>query len=120
MSDSRLGKCRQAHRLRAIELWILKGSQTREPVSERRRKEVLLQIELIAHDQFEFAGQCAFERRVLPATRGRCGPGGIIDFLEDRQANTGDSSSSFGLGGQSRSAFARNLLDGREKFPLIG
>ena len=51
--DPRLVVGGQPHRLRLVELWILKRRQTKQPVSQPGGKSVLGDVDLVAEDQFQ-------------------------------------------------------------------
>ena len=84
--DARLVVGRQAHRLRLVELGILKCSQPDQAIAQTGRQRVLGDIDLIAENQLEAFGQRPGERRFCSAARGRRGPGRGGVFVRRAQA----------------------------------
>ena len=71
--DARLVVRRQPHRLRLVELGILKRRQAKQPVSKARMQAFLGDVDLIAENQLQRRRQFADDRRLLamPRRRGR-------------------------------------------------
>ena len=63
--DARLVVSRQSHRLRLVELGILKRSHAQQPVAKTRRQAILRDVDLVSEDQFERLWQLAYNRAPL-------------------------------------------------------
>src|SRR5262249_29462545 len=96
-NDTRLVVCWQAHGLRFVELGILKGCQTEQPVSESRRQAVLRDVDLVPDHELQDFWHLSGNRGFFSATRGRLRPRFRIVFLHLWQAYTDDTSSPFGI-----------------------
>ena len=66
--DARLVVGRQPHRLRFVELGILKRRQPKQAVSKSRRQAFLGDVDLIAEDEFQRRRQITDDRRFLRST----------------------------------------------------
>ena len=102
--DARLVVGRQTHRLRLVELGILKCRQPKQSIAQARRQPVLGDVDLIAENQFKALGQRPGNRRFLPAARGRRSP--RLGILLIRQGNAHADNPPPPLG------ITNNLLDG--------
>jgi hypothetical protein len=66
--DARLVVRRQPHRLRFVELWILKGSQPKQAVSKARVQVLFGDVDLIAKDDFNRRWQFPNDRPIPTVT----------------------------------------------------
>ncbi len=69
----RLAEGRKTHRLRPVELRILKGAKTDEPIQQGRRQPLLLNKEKVASDNANLGWQRSFDGRLITFARGRRG-----------------------------------------------
>ena len=65
---ARLVVRRQPHRLRLVELGILKGGQAEQPVPEARRQAGLGDVDLIAEDELQRLRQFPKDRDLFAVT----------------------------------------------------
>ena len=72
--DPRLVIRRQTHRLRLVELGILKGRKPEQSIPEAWWQLILGEINLVAESQFQALRQRTGNRGFLPAARGRRSP----------------------------------------------
>jgi hypothetical protein len=84
------------HGLRLIELWILEGCDTQQPVAKRWGQSFLGDVDLIAEHEVDRRGQFPGERRLAGATRRWRGPGLLVTVFLRRQPNTEDATTPFG------------------------
>ena len=95
--DARLVVGGQPHRLRLVELGILKRRQAKQPVSETRMQPFLGDVDLIAENQLQRLRQFADDRRLLSVPRRRGRPRLVFSVVLWRQPHAEDAAASFGL-----------------------
>src|SRR5688572_3070311 len=89
--DPRLSVRRQPHCLRAVELWVLKGGQPQESVSQSGREFLLLDVDLVAQYEFKLLRRAACNRWFSSMARRRGGPRFFRLLVQRRQANAEDA-----------------------------
>ena len=118
-NDARLVVRGQPHRLRLVELRILKRRKPKQPVPETRMQAFLGDVHLIPEDYLQRPWQFADDRRLLAAT-GRSGcPRLLFPILLWRQSHPEDATASFGLLDDPFNLCAADLPHVREKRPLV-
>ena len=117
--DARLVVRGQPHRLRLVELGILKGRQAKQPVSETRMQPVLGDVDLIAEHQLHRLRQFSDDRRLLAVTRWRGCPRLIVAVVLWRQPHAEDATTPFRLLRDLLDLGSAHLAHAREKRPLI-
>ena len=118
--DARLVVGGQPHRLRLVELGILKRRQAKQPVSETRMQPFLGDVDLIAENQFQRLRQFADDRRLLSVPRRRGCPRLVFSVVLWRQTHAEDATASFGLLDDPFDLRSADLAHAREKRPLVG
>ena len=107
--DARLVVRGQPHRLRLVELRILKCRHAKQPVSEAWMQSVLGDVNLIAENQFQRLRQFADNRRLFSVPRRRSRPRLFFSVVLRRQTHAEDATTALGLLDDSfnlRSAYA--------------
>ena len=100
--DPRLAERRQSHRLGAVELGILEGSQSDQPGDYRGRKSSPIDIELIGEHKTDLFDWGRVDGQRFAATEGSHAPrfGGGLIF--DRQSNSQDPTAALRVGNNTR------------------
>jgi hypothetical protein len=117
--DARLVVSGYSHRLRFVELRILKRSQAKQPVSEAWMQSVLGDEYLIAENQIQRPRQFADDRRLFSMPRWRGCPRLIFSVVLWRQPHAEDATTSFGFPDDAFDLRPANLAHAREKRPLV-
>ena len=113
--DARLVVRGQPHRLRLVELRILKRRQAKQPVSETRMQPFLGDVDLIAENQLQRLRQLADDRWILAVARWRGCPRLIVSVVLRRQTHAEDATTTFGFLRRSlRPALGRSCARSRE------
>ena len=118
--DARLVVGGQPHRLRLVELGILKRRQSKQPVSETRMQSVLGDVDLIAENQFQRLRQFADDRRLLAVPRRRRRPRLLFFVVLWRQTHAEDATAAFGVLDDPFDLRSADPAHAREKRPLVG
>ena len=89
--DARLAVGGEPHRLRPVELGVLKGRQAHQAVHQTGGQSLLGNVDLIGEHQLQRRRQRARKWRLLAPARGGQGPRLVFSFFLHGQAHTQDA-----------------------------
>src|SRR5207249_494891 len=111
---------RKPHRLRFVELRVLKSSQPQQAIPKPRMQAFFGNVDLIAEDKFQRRRQFPDDWRFPAMTRRRRHPRLRIFVILWRQPHTENAASSFSVFDDLFNLWPPNLANAREKCPLVG
>src|SRR2546425_7517896 len=111
---------RKPHRLRFVELGVLKSSQPQQAIPKPRMQAFFGDVDLIAQDKFQRRRQFSDDWRFAAMTRRRRHPRLRIFVILWWQPHTENAASSFSVFDNLFNPWPPNLANGREKCPLVG
>jgi len=118
--DARLVVRGQPHRLRFVELRVLKCRDAKQSVPEARVQTLLGDVQLVAEDHLHRLRQCSDNGRCLVVTRGRRRPRLVVPVFLWRQPHAEDSAAPFRLLRDLLDLGAAHPAQAREERPLVG
>ena len=117
--DARLVVRGQPHRLRFVELRVLKCRDAKQSVPEARVQTLLGDVQLVAEDHLHRLRQCSDNGRCLVVTRGRRRPRLVVPVFLWRQPHAEDSAAPFRLLRDLLHRGAAHLAHARKECPLV-
>src|SRR6187200_42946 len=111
---------RKPHRLRFVELGVLKSRQPQQAIAKPRMQAFFGDVDLIAQDKFQRRRQFIDDWRPTSMTRRRRHPRLRISVILWWQSHTEDATSSFSVFDDPFNLWPADLANTRKECPLVG
>lgn len=109
----------QSHRLRLVELRVLKGCQSKQPVSQAGLESLLRDVKLIAEYEFKAWWQCAGDRCLPAMVCWRSGPRLCLVLVLRRQAHAKNATPALSVLDDRLRLHAADSAQARQERPLV-